>query len=291
MSDKPFLIALAVALPIAMFLLGMQLTVGDFREALAQRRGVLAGLFCQVVLLPLVALLFVTTWPIAAPLKVGVVVVASTPGGPASNTISYLGRGNLPLAILLTVGTSVLAVLTIPLVVNGGLAFLHYDRVTQLPVIPTILRSVLLILVPVGLGVAVRARKPELMARTERFTKRFTASCIVLLIAYGVYSHWDVFHDHFDAPVVGGALLFSAMMMIGAFLCGRVFGLSARDRYTVAVESVVHNSVLSLLIVTILEIREAIVFSAYFGVFSIAVGVALSGLLRPGGALNPATTG
>jgi BASS family bile acid:Na+ symporter len=284
--ERIFLVSLAVTLPIGMFLLGLHIKAGEFREALARPRAVVAGLFCQLVLLPALALLFISFYPVSLPLKVGVAIIAATPGGPASNTITYLGRGNLPLAILLTATTSVVGVLTIPLYVNAGLSFLDLDRVSHLPVIPTIVRSVVLVLLPVAGGVALRAKKPEFAAKTERFTQAFTSFLVVVLLAAGVVSHWDVFRDNFGFVVVGGVLLFSACLTLGAFYTGRLFGLSPRDRYTVAVEAVVHNAILALLVVTVVDVREAIVFAAYFGVFSILVGVLLTGVLRPGGLLN-----
>src|SRR6478735_7311513 len=111
-------VALPLALGIIMFGLGLSLTVDDFRRVAKAPRAVAVALGAQLLLLPLVCFGLVIALDLDPLLAVGMMLLAASPGGTTANLFSHLFRGDVALNITLTAVNSVIAVVTLPLVVN-----------------------------------------------------------------------------------------------------------------------------------------------------------------------------
>ena len=158
-------VGLPLALGIIMFGLGLSLTLADFRRVARHPKVVVIALGCQLVLLPLVCFGLVVVFDLPALLAVGLMLLAASPGGTSANLFSHLFRGDVALNVSLTAVNSVLAVVTLPVIVNLSAAYflpdagaigLQFDKVLQVFAI---------VLVPVAIGMALRARFPALEHR------------------------------------------------------------------------------------------------------------------------------
>src|SRR5918994_2070594 len=134
------LVLLPLALGIVMLGLGLGLTGADFHRVLAWPTAVLVALACQVVVLPLVCLGLVVAFDLPPLLAVGMMLLAASPGGTTANLYSHLFGGDVALNITLTAINSIVAVFTLPLIVNASLAHfaaddaslgLQFDKVLQ----------------------------------------------------------------------------------------------------------------------------------------------------------------
>ena len=108
-------IGLPAALAIIMFGLGLALTVDDFRRVGSAPRPVVVALLAQLVLLPLLCFGLVLALELEAILAVGMMLLAASPGGTTANLFSHLFRGDVALNITLTAVNSVIAVVSLPL--------------------------------------------------------------------------------------------------------------------------------------------------------------------------------
>lgn len=88
-------ILLPLALSLVMLGMGLSLIPEDFRRIARYPKGVAVGTICQVLLLPLIALLITQIVPMQPTLDVGLIVLALCCGGPSSNLITYLAKGML----------------------------------------------------------------------------------------------------------------------------------------------------------------------------------------------------
>lgn len=177
----------AILLPLVLFAImlgmGLRLTPNDFRRILVEPRGVLLGLIAQLVMLPAVGFLLAGLFPLEPELAVGVVILAACPGGPTSNLMTYLGKGNVALSITLTAISSLITVFTIPLIVNLGMQrFLGAGTALQLPVLSTVVQIAVITLIPVSLGMVLHARVPKLAARLEQWVKWLSLFFLGLII-------------------------------------------------------------------------------------------------------------
>ncbi|MEL6138517.1 MAG: bile acid:sodium symporter family protein [Cyanobacteria bacterium J06628_6] len=176
-----------VFLPLALFIImlgmGLGLTLADFRRVVVEPKPVLLGLAAQLVMLPILGLLLAAVFPLSPELAVGVVILAACPGGPTSNLVSYLVRGNVALSITLTAISSLVTVFTIPLVVNLGMRQFLGEAVTlQLPFLTTVLQIAVITLIPVSLGMLLHHYLPQFAAKVEKGVKWLSLFFLALII-------------------------------------------------------------------------------------------------------------
>ena len=104
-------------LALIMFGLGLSLKRADFQALFDQPKSLALGLFAQMVLLPFLAALLIYSAPLSPEWKVGIMILSVCPGGITSNLVSYFVKGNVALAVSLTVTNALLSLLSIPLMI------------------------------------------------------------------------------------------------------------------------------------------------------------------------------
>lgn len=248
MTAGPLLTAfLPIALGIIMLGLGLSLTVADFARVVQQPKPVLIGLGCQLLLLPLVCFGLAEGFALAPALAVGLMLLAASPGGTSANLYSHLAHGDVALNITLTAVNSVIAILTLPLVVNLSLAhFMGEGQAIPLQ-FAKVLQVFAIVLVPVAIGMWVRSRYPAFAARMQRPVKIVSALFLVLIILLAVAKDWRTFVDY--APVVGAAALcFNLISLAVGYWVPRLFRLSRRQAIAIGMEIGIHNGTLAIAI-------------------------------------------
>ena len=148
---------LPLALGVIMFGLGLGLTVDDFRRVARYPRAVLLGLFLQTGVLPWVAFGLALLFRLSPELAVGLMLLAASPGGATANIYSHLARGDVALNITLTAVNSLLCLVTLPIILNLSLAFFLGSGQYVPPPISKVVEVATIIVLPVAIGMAVRA--------------------------------------------------------------------------------------------------------------------------------------
>jgi bile acid:Na+ symporter, BASS family len=286
---------IAVGLPIALFIImigmGLTLTLADFRRETQAPRGVIVGSALQLALMPVIGLLLMG-WPdVSAAIAVGLVIVAACPGGTTSNLIAFMARGNVALSIVLTVVASLATIATLPFWVNLALERVNAagDAPLQLPFLQTVVMLTVLILIPVGIGMMIRARRADLAARAEKAVSLFGALVLLLLILGISWTNRDRLGDLLMQSGPACAVLNLAGISTG-LLFSRLAGLGWRDSLTISVELGIKNSTIGLLVaMSMLDNTEMAVPSAVYGLMMYAFGFALISVGRR--LPSPAPTG
>jgi BASS family bile acid:Na+ symporter len=240
----------AVLLPLALFIImlgmGLGLTVDDFKRVVVEPRAMVLGLLAQLVMLPLVGLGLAIAFPLSPELAVGVMVLAACPGGPTSNLISYLVRGNVALSISLTAISSLVTVFTIPLVVNGAMQFfLGTGSDLQLPLGDTMLQIAVITLVPVSLGMVLHRLAPVGAARLEAGVKWLSLGFLGLIIAGLLVQERQNVVDFF-VQVGLVTLTLNVVTMALGYAIGLAGRLPIPSRKAIAVEVGIQNGTLAI---------------------------------------------
>ncbi len=129
--------------------------------------------------------------PMPAEIAAGMLLLAVCPVGGISNVYSYLARAATALSVTLTAASCVAAVVTMPLLTRGFELVLGRPFGFQAPV-GTLAAQVLgMLVLPVALGMTVRARAPEFAARHEAALRRVALSALALLLGFILWSEWD----------------------------------------------------------------------------------------------------
>ncbi|MBD0337576.1 MAG: bile acid:sodium symporter [Cyanobacteria bacterium Co-bin13] len=242
----------AVFLPLALFIvmlgMGLGLKPGDFTRVWLYPKAVLVGLFAQVVMLPVVGFVLASIFPLTPELAVGVMVLAACPGGPTSNMVTYLAGGNVALSITLTAISSLITVLTIPLVVNLAMgAFLGESALLQLPFLSTVLQIAVITVIPVAVGMVLHRYLPQFATRAERGVKWLSLFLLgLIIVGLLVQQRANVMAFFAQVGLVTLALNVAAMAL--GYLIATLARLDRPSSTAITVEVGIQNGTLAIAI-------------------------------------------
>ena len=259
---------LPIALAVIMTSLGLSLTVADFRRVLVFPKGVSIGLANLVLISPLLAFAIAEAYALDPALAVGLVLLGASPGGTMANLLTHLARGDTALSITMTAISSLAAVITVPLFLElstnhfgaGGLD----DDVNMLGVVARVL---LITVVPLSLGMWLRARRPQRVAEVEG-AFRAVALAVFLAVVIGVIvaEHDRVLENLDDVAAAAVTLNLTAMTI--SYSIARLAHLDNRQSTAIAIELGIHNATLAIAvgatIATVLTIPAAVYASFMF---------------------------
>ncbi|KQY63569.1 MULTISPECIES: bile acid:sodium symporter family protein [unclassified Nocardioides] len=276
-------IGLPLALGIIMFGLGLDLTIADFKRIGRNPKAVAIALACQLLLLPAVCFGLVLAFDLPALLAIGMLLLAASPGGTTANLFSHLFRGDVALNISLTAINSIISIVTLPLITN--LAIDHYDKGDSISMpIGEVVQVFAIVLIPVGIGMLVRAKKSSFAASMDKPVRVASAIILAALVLAILVDQRDNVVDYLgDVGLV--AALFCAISLLTGYFVPRAFGVVERQAIASSMEIGVHNGTLAIFVaVEILESTEASVPAAVYSIvmFVLATlwGLTLVRLLR-----------
>ncbi len=260
-------ILLPIALVIVMFGMGLTLKINDFKRVATFPKAGALGIFGQLVLLPMIAFIFIWVIPMPPEIAIGVIILSACPGGIVSNIIVFSGKADTALSVTLTAINSFITIFTIPFIVQAGLIFvLGEGEAPDLPVLKFMGMLFGLTVVPVGLGMILGAKKPDLAVRSEPFFRKAGSILIVIFTIFVVWGEIDFVMEHL-AAVAPLSLIFNLVMMTVGFLIAHLFSLELLQKITVTVEIGVQNTTLAFLVaLTILNNRQYMIFSGFYGI-------------------------
>ncbi|MEM6268414.1 MAG: bile acid:sodium symporter family protein [Bacteroidota bacterium] len=241
-------------LALIMFGMGMSLTAGDFRNIFLQPRAVVIGLFCQMLVLPLMALGIALVSGLPPEYQVGIVLIAACPGGAISNLLSYLLRGNVALSVSMTVLNSFITIITIPLVVNVALsAFMGTTRPLSMPVLQTVTQILLITVIPCVAGILVRRWKPQFAAGTQRPLKIAMPVLLAIAMLAAIFLEKKpgirITAQQY-VQVLPWALLLNVTGMVFGWLVAGWLRLGRPNQLTIGLEVGLQNSGLAIAVAT-----------------------------------------
>jgi len=263
-----------ISLLVIMICMGMELVLADFKRVVQMPRAVLVGLAGQMIFLPSVGLAF-AHWPGLTPeIAIGVVIITACPGGATSNVFSYLARANIALSVALTSLSSAICFVTIPLWINLAIDVFGADMAMgagtlRLPVGRTIVQLFVVTLLPVAIGMAIRARWP---AQSDRLRTPLRRGMVILMgaaIVSIVASEWETLVRDFETAAVAALGLVTGMLGL-TYVLARASRLGKHDAFTVSIEVGLQNGALAtMIVVTLLERPEILIFPGTYAVLSL----------------------
>lgn len=269
---------LPLSLGIIMLGFGLSLTPDDFRRVLKYPRSVLVGLFCQMALLPLLALSLCYLFKFSPVLSIGLMILAASPGGIAANIFSHLSHGDVALNLTLTAINCVLAAFTLPLIVNLSISHFGGSEVIGLQFKKTI-EVFLIVLVPVAIGMFIRNRQPAFSARADRPVRIFSILVLAIISIVAILKEKERLMDSMGQ--VGIAMLvFNIGSMTLGYTVSRLFKLKLKEATAITMEVGIHNSTLALYIaMTVLGNFELAIPAAIYSIFMFLTAGAFSAYL------------
>lgn len=275
------LLILNVILAFMMFGVSLSLTGEDFRRVLKRPDAPIVGLLAQFVLLPAATCL--TTWffEVDPEMALGMILVASCPGGSFSNIMTWLARANVAVSVSMTAVSSLVAMVMTPF--NFALyGWLNPNTRLMLTEIQldsmNILILVALVLgLPLLVGMMTGKLFPRFAARAEKPMRVITLLVLLLFVGVAFGNNMDVFLATADRIVILVVLQNLLALGMGAF-AGGLTGLPRQDRRAITMEVGIQNSGLGLAILFTFfpEASGMILIAAFWGVWHLISGLLLA---------------
>jgi BASS family bile acid:Na+ symporter len=199
-------------------------------------------------------------------LAVGLMILAACPGGATSNLITHLAKGDSALSITLTAFSSLIAVFTIPFVVNFAiLYFIPSGEEQPLNVFGTVISVIFITILPVLMGMLVLKKAPQLAQKLDAPFRKLSAVFFVLILVAAILKERANLAEYFfEAGPVALALNLCTLGI--GYLSGRIFGLGERQSTTIAIESGIQNGTLGITIAATLLVNSTMTIpSAIYG--------------------------
>lgn len=267
-------ILVSIVLASIMFGLGLSLTLKSFKNIAEYPRAFFVGLSSQMIALPLIAYLILMFSNLPDAFKVGIMILAACPGGTTSGFVTYFFKGNVALSISLTTINSILAIFTIPFVVNIALShYIQQKTDFHLPLISSITQIFLVTLLPVALGLLVRGLKPVFALKMQNKIKYILI--LLLAIVYTIkffagkqYGGTGITTSE-ALSIIPYAIIFNVVCFVFSIAFGKLTRLKMNDAITIAIEVSLHNTTLALLIAgTLLKNQDMVKPALIYSMFS-----------------------
>ena len=273
---------LPIALGIVMLGLGLSLTVADFARVVRYPKAVLIGLFIQTVVLVAGAYVIARLAALPPELAVGLMLLAASPGGATANIYSHLAHGDVALNITLTAINSLLALVTLPLIVDAALVqFLGQDQYVPPPT-RKVIEVAAIIVLPVLIGMALRAGLPKVAAALEKPIRLFAVLVLVAVIGAAIVAEWERLPG-FIAAVGAACLAFNLLSMAIGYGLPRWLDLPRSQAIAISMEIGIHNGTLAIFIaLTVLQNATLSVPAAVYSVIMFVTASAFTFWLNRG---------
>lgn len=237
-------------LPLALFVimtgLGLSLTLADFQRVVRYPRGVLIGLINLLLISPLLAFIAAIVFGLGPELAVGMVLLGAAPGGTTANLLTHLAKGDTALSVTMTAVSSVAAIVTTPLFLALASAyFLGAQSGTELDMTGIVLKVLAITLVPLSLGMGIRAYFTALATRAEPWVKRAAFGFFVIVVAGALYEARNEALDMLMTVGLATLSLNLSAMGLSWFIARRA-RLNTRQSTAIAIELGVHNTTLAM---------------------------------------------
>jgi len=257
-----------VTIPAITFLLlmavGLFLTPADFLRVRRRPLIVAVGLVGPLVLLPLVAIGLILWFRPDEATEAGLLLVAVCPIGGISNTYSYLARASTALSVTLTGVSSLLSVLTIPIITGWFEGVVGHPLGFRAPAGLLVAQLLLMLALPIGTGMFVRHRAPAFADRHARFFQRAAFGGLAALILFVVWQQYGAFVSSLRLAVPMSAAFVLASFAVGAG-AAMVARASREDGFTLAAEYATRNvAIATAIAVTLLGRIDFAVFATIY---------------------------
>ncbi|MGB1038183.1 MAG: bile acid:sodium symporter family protein [Bacteroidia bacterium] len=249
-------IVLAVALIIIMFGMGLSLVKEDFIRLFQQPKAMMIGLINQIILLPLIAFFIVTALGVDTEIAIGVMILAACPGGPTSNLITFLAKGDTGLSVSLTTANSLITIFTIPFVVDFALNhFLEANEMIQIDKLKTVIQIFVIVIIPVSLGMALKKSKPAFADRMNKPVKIASGVVLFLVIIGLVLKKKADLIPYLEQAGITTLTVNIATLLVG-YLTARIVKLNLAQSLTVSIESGIQNGTMAIAIASGILMNE-----------------------------------
>ena len=253
-----------IVLALIMLGLGLGLSIKDFTRILKTPKDFIVGFFSQLILLPIVALIIALSFDLPSATAIGLMIIASAPGGVTSNVLTKFANGDVALSISLTAVTSLICIISIPIIVINSANILGVTIAKEISVIGIALKMALVVTIPVIIGMIIRGFAENLILSKINIINKITGWLFVFVfIAIWIEEKDNIFTYLAQAGLA--VLILNVVMMTLAFFIAKKFVSGIAQQKCIALECGLQNGTLAVFVATLIfdEVTYIIPTGAY----------------------------
>jgi bile acid:Na+ symporter, BASS family len=256
-------ILLSVTIFLIMISIGSSIELNDLKNTFKRPKKLILGLFLQILLFPLYALLISKISGLSPEYQVGLIILAACPGGTLSNFISYLVKADIPLSVGLTSTNSLVILGTIPIYIMLAFRIFMGEAVSIVPPILNILGTVsFLVIVPVLIGSSYRYLKPNKAEKNQTKLKIISSILLGIFFLIKFLGSESVGGIGLSKELILNLLPWILLLNIGGLFIGwgisRLVKLNNKTSTTMGIEVGLQNTVLALLVTDVILVQPVI---------------------------------
>ena len=239
-----------IALALIMLGLGLGLTVKDFKRVLTTPKDFLVGIICQIILLPIIAYLIILVLSLPIEIALGLMIIASAPGGVTSNVLTKFANGDVALSISLTAVGSLISIISVPFIVFTSADLLNVTNMSkEITMTGIAIKMALVVTVPVIFGMIIRSFADNFISSNLKMINKITGLLfIIVFIAVWVEERENIFS--YLAQAGTAVLALNIIMMILAFYIGKFFASGIPQKKCISLECGLQNGTLAVFVAT-----------------------------------------
>lgn len=264
-----------------MFGIALGINPKDFKLVAKRPKSAAVGVISQFLLLPAATFLLVWLFKPDPALALGMILVAACPGGNISNFISSISGANVALSVSLTGIATLITPIFTPLnfefwahSLSDTSLYLQSFRLEFSEILKTV---ILLLVLPLLLGLWVRAKFKTVSAKIEKPIRILSLIILVGFIVVALANNFNAFMDHLGVVFLI-VLLHNAVAFALGYFSGKAARLPESERRTIAIETGIQNSGLGLIIIfTFFGGNGGMaIIAAWWGIWHIVAGLLLA---------------
>ena len=231
-----------LTLAFVMLCMGLTLTFDDFRRIARMPRAVAIGFVAQYTIMPLLAWGIATRLDLPTYFAVGLILVGCCPGGTASNLVSYIAKADVVLSVVMTVCSTMAAVILTPLLTQ-----LFAGKLVPVDTWMLFKQTLQVVILPVVLGVLLNHWVPQLVQRVMPVAPLLSVLGVCMICALVFAANADTILTHGAELILAVALLHGGGFLMG-YQFARILGCETQGARTISIEVGMQNSGLAIVL-------------------------------------------
>ena len=237
-----------IALALIMLGLGASLTVKDFTRVASSPKDFFIGIFCQLVLLPIIAYFLIIILRTPVELALGVMLIAAAPGGVTSNVLTKFANGDVALSISLTAFTSLISIVSVPYIVFLSIDLFDITYVEkEVSMLGISLKMFVVVTVPVIIGMILRKIFNNFIENNMRYIEKMSIGLFCLVFVAIYIEEWDSIIMFMTTAGTVSLILNISMMIIG-FYVAKFFASGVAQQRCISLECGLQNGTLAVFV-------------------------------------------
>mgnify|MGYP001170584874 CR=1 FL=1 len=244
--DNTSTLILGIALSIIMIGMGLSLTINDFKRVVKFPLAVFIGFLNQIILLPIIAYTLIKFFDVDSNTAIGIMILSACPGGPTSNLLTHLAKGDTALSVTLTAVNSIITIFTIPIIVSFSVQSFGVDQGSFIPPTKDIIKLLIAVIaIPLIIGMLIKKFKSAFADKMDKPVRILSSVIIIAVIVGLVIKERAHLVEYISNTFIIAISLNISTMLVG-LLTALLVKLKFKQALTICLESGNQNGTLAI---------------------------------------------